>query len=82
MIKTIKSAIQGEIGAIQSESANIVSVFTKTIDSLKDVNTRINKAWYIRSDKMAVLAKEQEQLTLTKESNERMINKLTSIMQD
>lgn len=82
MIDKLKNALHGEIPALQQESANIINVFTKTINDLDTVNTKIDHASEIRAAKMAQLAKEQETLLFTKEANNKIKSKLTSILKD
>lgn len=78
----IKNIIQGEIPTLQKESANIIDVFTKTINDLDLVNDKISNAWSARNNKIAELEKEQKALEDTKKTNNKIRDKLTSILKD
>ena len=82
MIKNLKSLLVVEITALQEKSANIIDVFTKTINDLETVNTEINTACVSRANKIAELAKEQETLIATRTANDKIISKLSLIIKD
>lgn len=71
---------KNSVQSFKSASDNILSIFTKTVNDLNNVNFKINDNIAIKNIKITKLAEENVALLDIRTSNDKMINKLNEIL--
>lgn len=66
---------------IQEKSRNILGVFTKTVEELKEVNAEIIEASRERSEIIKQLQAEMITLEIEREKNSRVTSKIENILE-
>lgn len=82
LINFFRRFFTAEIKRLHVDSANIVDVFTRTVNGLTVVNNEIEKSVENRVKRISKLEEEKSVLVTLRESNEKVINKLNAILKD
>lgn len=69
-----------EVSLLKEKSSNILNIFTNTINELTEVNLEIEDSIDERNQKINELKEQESILSLLKENNQKMIDKLYSII--
>lgn len=79
---TILGWIRGEMYLIGQHSSDALASFQSTLNSLNEVETRINAAAAKKKAKADKLAQQVASLAATKEANARIASKIASFLND
>ena len=66
--------------SILAESQSILSVFSKTIEKLKQLNTESKEAYELNESKINELNEENKSLTAIINSNDTVISKISNML--
>jgi hypothetical protein len=67
---------------LQQKSDNILNVFTQTVQDLTLVNHDVEEELKAREEEIRRIQAEQDQLTIVKSSNEKMITKINTFINE
>lgn len=68
------------VDSLRSESTNVLSIFTKSLEKLDSINDRISK---VKAEKLAKIAKEEQELTileLQQKDNKAIVKNINNIL--
>jgi len=82
MVNKINTLIKGEVQTHKDLSANVLNIFTQTIDKLKKINENINISIVSKEVKISILTSENMELKDIQKSNNKIVDKLSSIFND
>jgi hypothetical protein len=71
---------RNHVARLQKKSANIINVFSSTVEQLDNVNQEISKHKTRKLDKISKLQQEHADLHVQQEANNRMINKINQFL--
>lgn len=74
---TMKDPVQ----KLQNRSNDVLSVFTKTVNDLKSINTEVDKEVATREEEKARIEEELSALNRTKASNELVVSKINKFFE-
>jgi hypothetical protein len=73
---------KNNVAKLQQKSDNILNVFTQTVQDLTLVNHDVEEELKAREEEIKRIQAEQEQLTIVKSSNEKMITKINTFINE
>lgn len=73
---------KNNVAKLQQKSDNILNVFTQTVQDLTLVNGDVDQELEIRNEEIKRIQSEQDQLTIVKNNNQKMISKINTFIND
>lgn len=77
---TIKNPFKGELDSIVEDSARVLDVFSKTVNELTSINTRVDAEKAVKLEEKAQLEEQIAILTVTQEKNAKVISKIENLL--
>lgn len=77
----VNNPFKKELESIVEDSSRVLDVFTKTVDELSAINTRVDEEVTKKQEEKAKLEKDIETLTVTGERNAKIINKIEKLLE-
>lgn len=71
-----------DVKGLTKSSANVLDVFTKTVNKLTEINSQALEGVNKRNLEIQKLSKESEDLRVLRASNNKVIDKLNQILKD